>query len=127
MPDNWSGRYWQNGGGGFNGTIPSAVSTSASGVITALNPALAQKAAVYAASNGGNRASVPAEAAPAVWANGTANGAASTIQVWFDGVQRYSSTSVNMLGSSLSKVQLGAEHDRQKGDEYIDHLIIKRS
>jgi feruloyl esterase len=77
VPDNWSGRYWQNGGGGFNGTIPSAVSTSASGVITALNPALAQKAAVYAASNGGNRASVPAEAAPAVWANGTANGAAS--------------------------------------------------
>jgi hypothetical protein len=57
----------------------------------------------------------------------TANGAASTVQVWFDGVQRYSSTSVNMLGSSLSKVQLGAEHDRQKGDEYIDHVVIKRS
>lgn len=57
----------------------------------------------------------------------TANGAASTVQVWFDGVQRYSSTSVNMLGSSLSKVQLGAEHDQQKGDEYIDHLVIKSS
>ncbi|RKR15557.1 LamG domain-containing protein [Arthrobacter oryzae] len=57
----------------------------------------------------------------------TANGAASTVQVWFDGVQRYSSTSVNMLGSSLSKVQLGAEHDQQKGDEYIDHVVIKRS
>ncbi len=57
----------------------------------------------------------------------TANGSASTIQVWFDGVQRYSSTSVKMLGSSLSKVQLGAEHNRQKGDEYIDDVVIKRS
>ncbi len=57
----------------------------------------------------------------------TANGSASTVQVWFDGVQRYSSTSVKMLGSSLSKVQLGAEHNRQKGDEYIDDVIIKRS
>ncbi len=57
----------------------------------------------------------------------TANGSASTIQVWFDGAQRYSSTSVKMLGSSLSKVQLGAEHNRQKGDEYIDDVIIKRS
>ena len=57
----------------------------------------------------------------------TANGNSSTIQVWFDGVQRYSSTSVKMLGSSLSKVQLGAEHNRQKGDEYIDDVVIKRS
>jgi len=57
----------------------------------------------------------------------TANGSSSTIQVWFDGVQRYSSSSVSMLGSSLSKVQLGAEHNRQKGDEYIDDVIIKRS
>ena len=57
----------------------------------------------------------------------TANGTSTTIQVWFDGVQRYSSSSVSMLGSSLSKVQLGAEHYRQKGDEYIDDVIIKRS
>lgn len=57
----------------------------------------------------------------------TANGSNSTIQVWFDGVQKYSSTSVSMLGSTLSKVQLGAEHNRQKGDEYIDDVIIKRS
>ncbi|WP_177235877.1 hypothetical protein [Arthrobacter sp. ov118] len=56
----------------------------------------------------------------------TANGSSSTIQVWFDNVRRYSSTSVSMLGSSLSKVQLGAEHNRQKGDEYIDDVIIKR-
>lgn len=57
----------------------------------------------------------------------TANGSSSTVQVWFDGVQRYSSSSVKMLGSSLSKVQLGAEHNRQKGDEYIDDVVIKRS
>jgi hypothetical protein len=57
----------------------------------------------------------------------TANGNTSTIQVWFDGVQKYSSTSVKMLGSSLSKVQLGAEHNRQKGDEYIDNVVIKYS
>jgi hypothetical protein len=57
----------------------------------------------------------------------TANGTASTIQVWFDGVQRYSSTSVSMISRSLSKVLLGSEHDRQKGDEYIDHVVIKRS
>jgi len=57
----------------------------------------------------------------------TANGNSSTIKVWFNGVQRYSSSSVQMLGSSLSKVQLGAEHNRQKGDEYIDDVVIKRS
>jgi hypothetical protein len=57
----------------------------------------------------------------------TANGSTSTIQVWFDGVQKYSSTSVKMKGTTLSKVQLGAEHNRQKGDEYIDDVIIKRS
>ncbi|WP_427128974.1 hypothetical protein [Pseudarthrobacter sp. S9] len=57
----------------------------------------------------------------------TANGSKSNIQVWFDGVQKYNSSTVSMLGSSLSKVQLGAEHTRQKGDEYIDDVVIKRS
>ncbi len=74
VPDNWSGRLWHQGGGGFDGTIPTAVSTDASGVVTAVDPALAQKAAIYAASNGGNRANVPAQAAPTVWANGTPEG-----------------------------------------------------
>jgi len=57
----------------------------------------------------------------------TTNGSQSTIQVWFDGAQKYSSSSVSMGATSLSKVQLGAEHNRQKGDEYIDDVIIKRS
>jgi len=57
----------------------------------------------------------------------TSNGSKSTIQVWFDGVQRYSSSAVNMTGTVLSKVQLGAEHYRQMGDCYIDDVVIKRS
>lgn len=77
LPDNWSGRYFQQGGGGFNGTIPSAITLNSAGAMTALDPTIATKAAVYAASNGGNRASVPAQAAPRVWASGTPEGAAS--------------------------------------------------
>jgi hypothetical protein len=57
----------------------------------------------------------------------TANGSKTTIQVWFDGVQKYSSSAVSMTGTSLSKVQLGAEHNRQMGDEYIDDVVIKAS
>jgi hypothetical protein len=57
----------------------------------------------------------------------TANGSKSTVQVWFDGAQKYSSSSVALSGTSLSKVQLGAEHNRQKGDEYIDDVVITRS
>lgn len=56
----------------------------------------------------------------------TTNGTSSTIQVWFDGVQKYSSSSVRLAVTTLSKVQLGAEHSRQKGDFYIDNVIIKR-
>jgi hypothetical protein len=57
----------------------------------------------------------------------TTNGSKSTIQVWFDEVQKYSSSAVAMAATSLSKVQLGAEHNRQMGDEYIDDVIIKSS
>ena len=77
VPDDWSGRLWQQGGGGFDGRIPSAVTTDTAGAITAVSPALARKAAIYAASNGGNRAAIPWQAAPAVWADGTADGRAS--------------------------------------------------
>ena len=57
----------------------------------------------------------------------TTNGSKSTVQVWFDNTLKYSSSAVNINATSLSKVQLGAEHNRQKGDEYIDDVIIKRS
>lgn len=77
VPDNWSGRLFHQGGAGFDGTIPSAVSTSASGAVMAVNLALTRNGAVYAASNGGNRARVPSQAAPVVWAGGTADAQAS--------------------------------------------------
>lgn len=57
----------------------------------------------------------------------TANGTRSTIQVWFDGVQRYSSSSVSMPATTLSTVQIGSEHTRQKGDCFVDDVVIKRS
>lgn len=72
VPDNWSGRLYQQGGGGFDGRVASAV-TSSNGTVTAVHAAVAQRGAVYAASNGGNRAAVPAQAAPAVWISGSAD------------------------------------------------------
>ena len=77
VPENWSGRLWQQGGGGLDGKITSAITTDASGTITSMNIALQEGRSVYAASNGGNRSSVPAQAAPLVWANGTPDGVAS--------------------------------------------------
>jgi len=76
VPDNWSGRLFQIGGGGFDGSIFSG-ETDVAGVITEVNPVISLRAAVYAASNGGNRASVPAQAAPGVWTSGTADARAS--------------------------------------------------
>ena len=76
VPDNWSGRLYHQGGGGFDGSVPSAV-TAASGVVSAVHVAITQKAAIYAASNGGNRSRVPAQAAPTVFGNGTADGQTS--------------------------------------------------
>jgi hypothetical protein len=56
----------------------------------------------------------------------TTNGSKSTVQVWLDGALKYSSSAVNINATTLSKVQLGAEHNRQKGDEYVDDVTIKR-
>ena len=56
----------------------------------------------------------------------SANGSQSTIKVWFDGAAEYSST-VSLGVSSLSAVQLGAEHTRQMGDEYIDDVVVRAS
>jgi hypothetical protein len=57
----------------------------------------------------------------------TANGAASTVQVWFDGKSEYSSDQVASGATTLSTVQLGAEHARQMGDTYIDDFIVNYS
>lgn len=78
LPENWSGRLWQQGGGGLDGEIPSAIITDATtGAVTSVSIALKEGRSVYAASNGGNRKSVQAEKAPLVWANGTQDGVAS--------------------------------------------------
>ena len=53
------------------------------------------------------------------------NGSSTTVQVWFDGLSVYSSTTVNTVASTATRVQLGAEHYQQMGDTYIDDLIIK--
>ena len=53
------------------------------------------------------------------------NGATSTVEVWFDGVQVYSSSAVNIAATAVTRVQNGAEHYQQMGDEYIDDLIVK--
>jgi feruloyl esterase len=77
VPDNWTGRLLHQGGGGFDGSIPSAFTLAPDGSISAVSVAITQQGAIYAASNGGNRRAVPAQAAPAVWASGTADGQAS--------------------------------------------------
>lgn len=77
LPDDWSGRLYQQGGGGFNGRINSAVLRDQSGGVEYLHPALTTHGAIYAASNGGNRADVPGEAAPQVWLTGDDDAQAS--------------------------------------------------
>ncbi|WP_353711930.1 hypothetical protein [Arthrobacter sp. K5] len=55
-----------------------------------------------------------------------ADGARSSIQVWFGTVQVFNRT-VNLPSTTLSRVQFGAEHPRQMGDSYVDDVVIKRS
>ncbi|WP_427005786.1 hypothetical protein [Pseudarthrobacter sp. H2] len=55
-----------------------------------------------------------------------ANGAASTVEVWFDARLLYSNQ-VSTGFTTLTRVQLGAEHPRQVGDSYFDDVIIKAS
>ncbi|MCE5309244.1 MAG: tannase/feruloyl esterase family alpha/beta hydrolase [Acidobacteriales bacterium] len=74
VPDNWSGRYWQQGGGGFDGRIPSAVMRNPSGTLVGVNRAVSVQGAVYAASNGGNRGKVAGQSAPNVFFDGTEAG-----------------------------------------------------
>jgi len=54
------------------------------------------------------------------------NGNATTIGVWFDGKSVYSSSTVSTSATSLSTVQLGAEHYRQMGDSFIDNVIFQK-
>lgn len=69
VPDNWSGRLWQQGGGGYDGIIPSAVMQNPATGAFELSSVVKTGLSIYAASNGGNRANVPNQAAPNVWMN----------------------------------------------------------
>jgi hypothetical protein len=53
-----------------------------------------------------------------------AGGPASTVQVWFDGQLLYSSSAVDTSATTLTSVQVGAEHARQMGDTYLDDVSI---
>ena len=77
VPDTWSGRLYQQGGGGFDGRLASALTLAADGSVSAVHAAVSQKGAIYAASNGGNRAAVPAQAAPGVWISNSPDAQAS--------------------------------------------------
>ncbi|WP_423184568.1 hypothetical protein [Arthrobacter sp. NyZ413] len=69
--------------------------------------------------------SIPLSAWKHVGMHVIANGAASTVEVWLDGTSVFSSNQVVTTATSVSAVQLGAEHLTQMGDEYIDDLVIK--
>jgi feruloyl esterase len=76
VPDTWSGRMVQQGGGGFDGRLASGLSVT-NGALSAVHPSIGNQGSVYAASNGGNRASVAGQAAPAVWIPPTPDAQAS--------------------------------------------------
>lgn len=70
VPDNWSGRIFHQGGSGFDGVLSSGVKKDATGNITSVSQPISDKAAVYAASNGGSRSGNPI-APPPAWAGNT--------------------------------------------------------
>ena len=57
----------------------------------------------------------------------TANGLGTDVQVWFDETSVYSNNQVASAATTLTAAQVGAEHDRQMGDSYIDDVVIKAS
>ena len=73
VPEGWSGRLWQVGGGGLDGKITSAIRKDSSGAPD-LDISLKTGRSIYVASNGGNRSLVPEQAAPLVWTDGTLAG-----------------------------------------------------
>ncbi|CAI3803143.1 hypothetical protein [Pseudarthrobacter sp. MM222] len=56
-----------------------------------------------------------------------ANGASTTVEIWFDDKLVFSSGQVAIDVNTVSAVQMGAEHRRQAGDVYIDDVVIKSS
>jgi hypothetical protein len=56
-----------------------------------------------------------------------ADGASTKVEIWFDDQPVFSSNQVVTGFTSLTAVQMGAEHRRQAGDSYIDDVVIKAS
>ncbi|SFT68342.1 LGFP repeat-containing protein [Arthrobacter sp. ov118] len=50
-------------------------------------------------------------------------GAATGVQIWWDDKSVFAQT-VNISATRFDKVQLGAEHDEQMGDIYVDDVIV---
>jgi hypothetical protein len=57
----------------------------------------------------------------------TADGASTKVEIWFDDKLTFSSSNVVTGFTTLTAVQMGAEHRRQAGDSYIDDVVIKSS
>lgn len=53
------------------------------------------------------------------------NGTATAIQVWFDGVLLYNSSTVATSATNVSSVMLGSEHYPQPATINIDNVIVK--
>ncbi|MCQ9163354.1 hypothetical protein [Arthrobacter sp. STN4] len=70
-------------------------------------------------------AAVPLSAWNHVQAAFLPNGAATTVQVWLNNSLVYSSTGVNGPTVPVTSVMLGSESKNQKGDLYLDNVIIK--
>lgn len=79
VPDSWSGRMWQVGGGGFDGYLMEEIPGVYPAHRTMMSVLVNKRGAIYAASNGGNRAKVADQAAPRVWVDGTPEGEQSRI------------------------------------------------
>ena len=77
LPKNWAGRYLQQGGGGIDGWLPTAITRDDSDRVVSLHPAISKHGAIYAASNGGHRLGVKGEAAPPAWIGDSAAAVAS--------------------------------------------------
>ncbi|MBE9640366.1 tannase/feruloyl esterase family alpha/beta hydrolase [Salipiger mangrovisoli] len=101
IPKAWSGQLLQRGGGGFDGTIRSALSRSETGEVIGLLPLVADRGVAYVASNGGNRAKVEGEAAPQVWAGESPRARDSAI----DYAYRATGTTIFFAKEAIAAVQ----------------------
>jgi feruloyl esterase len=86
LPATWAGRLVQIGDAGFGGTISPGVTLDSAGHPTAVSPVITTAHAIYAASNGGSRASVPSESEPIVSFSGSTAGLLAGIDFEYQSV-----------------------------------------